>query len=188
MSSPLAVIRSRTRPLHAQLESSFDLTASLTSIETYRDLLERYLSIYKPFEAELANQPATTLALISWPERSRVAQLERDLAALGGKPEGMPAPALPKLDDLSSLLGALYVVEGSSLGGQIIYRQIQQQLGLDAGSGVAFFYGDGDATGSSWKRFTAILEANITDPNRAADAAEAMFHAFEQALNSQKIA
>ena len=188
MQSPLAVIRTRTRPLHAQLESSFDLTASLASIPTYRDLLTRYLSIYKPFEAVLADEPVETLELISWPQRSRVSQLERDLAALGGQTEVIPVTALPKLDDLSSLLGALYVVEGSSLGGQIIYRQIQQQLHLDATSGAAFFYGDGDNTGSSWKRFTAILEENITEPERAADAAEAMFLAFEQALSSPKAA
>jgi len=188
MQSPLAVIRSRTRPLHAQLESSFDLSASLASIPVYRDLLARYLSIYKPFEAVLAEESVETLALISWPQRSRVAQLERDLAALGGQAAVIPAPRLPKLDDLSSLLGALYVVEGSSLGGQIIYRQIQQQLHLNATSGAAFFYGDGDGTGSSWKRFTSILEENITEPERAADAAEAMFLAFGQALSSPKAA
>jgi heme oxygenase len=184
--SPLEVIRQRTRPLHARLDASIDLSGALTSRESYSRLLLRYLSVYIPFEQAVATHSKETLNLINWPRRSKIPLLQRDLRALGSVEDPPPSPSLPSLDNQDALLGALYVVEGSALGGQIIYRQIEQKLHLTPASGAAFFFGDGDQTGSLWKQFTAFLDHHITRPKRAADAAAAMFHAFEQALASPK--
>ncbi len=132
----------------------------------------------------LKQQGASIFDRVSQAYESKVTLLERDLRALGidaGTIPG-PAPALPDLHNLSSILGALYVVEGSALGGQLIYRQIQQTLHLDCDSGAAFFYGSGPQTGAVWKRFTAVLDQHAVQADLAVTAAIAMFHAFQQGL------
>jgi len=66
--------------------------------------------------------------------------------------------ALPALATEAEGLGCLYVVEGSTLGGQVITRQLLKSLGLTAENGVAFFNGYGAETGLRWKAFGAWLE------------------------------
>ena len=81
--SPLEFLRKETAKLHAQLEASLDLKTSLGSVSTYRSLLYRYLSVYRPFEEALLSGIALLLDATSWRYHSKVALLERDLLALG---------------------------------------------------------------------------------------------------------
>ena len=116
---PLEFLRRHTGKLHAQLEASVDLNTSLGSVSTYGSLLCRYLSVYRPFEEALLSGMADLLNTTSWRYDSKVTLLERDLLALGADLRTNQLtrwPILPKLDNPDSVLGALYVVEGSSLG------------------------------------------------------------------------
>ena len=54
-------------------------------------------------------------------------------------------------------LGILYVVEGSSLGGRFILKNLETIPGLDNGKGVSYFTGYGNKTGSQWKNFLNFL-------------------------------
>jgi heme oxygenase len=45
---------------------------------------------------------------------------------------------LPVINSLGRLVGALYVLEGSTLGGQLISRQLNQHLGLTLNTGARF--------------------------------------------------
>jgi len=56
-------------------------------------------------------------------------------------------------------LGILYVVEGSSLGGRFILKNLEKIPGLDQGYGVSYFTGYGNKTGSYWKTFLNQLTA-----------------------------
>ena len=180
----MQIIRSRTRELHTRLEATVELESSLSSLSTYCALLHRYLHLYRPFEASLARQSGKSQELISTLYRSKVPLLEADLRALHCASEQVlfDPPALPCVEDNDSLLGVLYVTEGSALGGQFIYRELQRLLNLDADSGAGFFYGDGPATGARWKQFTSVLNEQVIDAERAADAACAMFQVFEAGL------
>lgn len=55
------------------------------------------------------------------------------------------------------MLGCLYVIEGATLGGRVITRHLQNQLGTTPDSGGAFFDGYGAETGSRWKAFCTML-------------------------------
>ena len=119
----------------------------------------------------------------------KVELLERDLLILQGDAPiaDLPLPAaLPKMETLNALLGALYVIEGSSLGGQVIYREVQKKLSLDSATGAAFFFGDGVQTFPLWKQFTAVLNRRVSEPEEATAAAREIFEAFERALRSTK--
>ena len=49
------------------------------------------------------------------------------------------ADDLPDLQGVQEALGCLYVVEGSTLGGQVIARHLRQTLGVDPRCGGSFF-------------------------------------------------
>ena len=92
-------------------------------------------------------------------ERSRSALILDDLATLGWSSrevESIPlCSELPETASLDQALGCLYVLEGSTLGGSIICRAVQQRLGPSPGR--SFFAGYGDRTGTMWNAFCDVL-------------------------------
>ena len=57
----------------------------------------------------------------------------------------------------------MYVMEGSTLGGQVITRQLAQ-AGI---AGRSYFTGYAEQTGPMWKRFCQLLTEEATDTNQA---------------------
>ena len=100
---------------------------------------------------------------LDFSERRKVGRLEEDLAALGlGAEEQARIPRcleLPELDSIPRVLGCLYVVEGATLGGQVISRHLLANLGITPESGGAFFAGYGAETGPRWKAFGEAITA-----------------------------
>ena len=56
------------------------------------------------------------------------------------------------------MLGALYVAEGSSLGGQVIQRTLLSNENLHDIDKTLFYKGYAEQTGPMWKQFMAYLE------------------------------
>jgi heme oxygenase (biliverdin-IX-beta and delta-forming) len=112
--------------------------------------------------------------------RQRTPMLERDLAWFGASHPSHRRPLLPEMNDNASLLGAMYVMEGSTLGGQYIARHVERVLGLTDGNGDAYFRGYEQQTGSMWKESCEMLRTAIPDCDAAIaiDSAKAMFAAF----------
>lgn len=113
--------------------------------------------------------------------RKRRHLLDVDLATFGHVPTKERAK-LPPLDNVYFMLGAMYVMEGSTLGGQIISRHIEKCLDLTSGTGDAFFVGHGNQTGRMWKEFCGVLETRV--PESCGDSvilgAKAMFACFRE--------
>lgn len=109
-----------------------------------------------------------------WPERKRVPMLAADLAALDA---ALPAPApVPLADDPAAIAGALYVIEGSRLGGRFLARQV--------GEGLPRAYLDPGQRPPSWPGLLAQFERVLYDPvtfAAATGAALAVFDRFEAA-------
>ena len=57
-----------------------------------------------------------------------------------------------------SALGAIYVLEGSTLGGKIIKDLIWKQLGISSNLGFAFFNGYGSDTVTMWQTFKLAID------------------------------
>ena len=117
----------------------------------------------------------------------RVAWLQADLVALGAtalRPQPPWTP--PRLSSRAELVGALYVIEGSTLGGQVIARRIEASLGLTATSGARFFNGWGAETETRWQRFWDFAGtkcANETGMALATATATALFDALLRGLD-----
>lgn len=107
--------------------------------------------------------------------------LEADLAWFGVSPILGERPAMPRLDTTGRLLGAMYVLEGSALGGLVIARHLERVLALNPGQGNAYFRGFGERTGAIWIEFCEVLQRSVAEEETetAALAAREMFLVFE---------
>ena len=91
---------------------------------------------------------------------------------------------------LAACLGALYVLEGATLGGQVLRREMATRLALDSDNGASFLNVYGAETGRRWKEFLDYLGSLSLDmpaKQRAVMAARSTFSGFEQWLDSQEV-
>lgn len=91
--------------------------------------------------------------------RNKTHLIEADLDYLGLEAKSTEKPFSAGLDNVSEAfaLGAFYVVEGSSLGGRVILKNINKALGHNEEKGATYFAGYGTLTGPRWKQFTELL-------------------------------
>lgn len=163
----LKLLKEATAPLHGALESKLPLLDARMSPHTYRQFLHRFLGYYEPLEARLLAFPYWSALDFDYAGRHKTPRLLQDLQALGETPDAIQGLArcrdLPSLATPGQLLGCLYVIEGATLGGQVITRHLQANLGLTPSSGASFFDGYGAQTGRQWKAFGAMLKASATE-------------------------
>lgn len=132
----------------------------MKSIDDYRTFLARLYGFHAVWEPKAE-------ALIADPRffapRRKLHRLTRDLRALGLSPRELEA--LPLCDELMAMeskadaFGAMYVMEGSTLGGMIIARHIDRKLGPPAASACSYLRCYGANLGRMWKAFGSHLLA-----------------------------
>jgi heme oxygenase len=76
-------------------------------------------------------------------------------------------------------LGILYVIEGATLGGRYILKNITTIQGLDKGKGISYFNGYGEKTGNYWKSFLIFLEEYEQSYNCGNTIIEGAIYAFD---------
>ena len=100
----------------------------------------------------------------------------------------MACPDVPRLETVARGLGALYVIEGSTLGGQIILRALQPHLGISSDNGGRFYASYGTQISAMWRSYISALE-NAGRSLRLANDIELgaleTFDAFERWFSSQ---
>jgi heme oxygenase len=174
-------LRAATNEVHERLHGhdGFAAAASGTiSTEDYRDLLARLYGFHAAFDDAMERAPSDLARDIELPARARDVLLALDLLGLGVEAEmlsRLPRPTLAPLSGEGEHLGALYVVEGSTMGGVIIARALG-----GFGENRRFYLGHGADHGRLWRVFLARLD---TLEGEAADAAERaaaqVFSAFD---------
>ncbi|MBA2931640.1 biliverdin-producing heme oxygenase [Pseudomonas sp. CCUG 57209] len=191
--SLLEALRTGTALLHVALEKRLPFFGEYLDTDWFRRLLQAYYGFYGPMEAalydcELIPDGYDTELRVKTPT------LLSDLLALGLNDmaiNDLPrCTQLPLLDTPAACLGALYVLEGATLGGQVLRREMAQRLDLDADNGGAFLNVYGPETGRRWKDFLDYLGHQPLDApakQHAVDAARSTFRCFEQWLDSQEV-
>lgn len=180
-------IKQDTAGAHRRVERVFRILDARLTLATYAGWLERLLGLYLPLEAQI--DPWGERLAIDWPARRKTPLLRRDLLTLGVPPERIDSlpvcGGLPVLADSPAVLGALYVLEGSTLGGPFIARHPAATLDLQAGNGAAFFVPYGSQWLTRWQAFRERLAAATATPEvqqRMIESARATFTAFERWL------
>jgi len=142
-------LRRETRAEHEAIEATLGLDRDPT-LERYREILERFYGFYLPLERELVP--------LGFSERLKTPLLRADLEALGIDPSTVALCAdIPRPRTQPERFGVCYVLEGATLGGQIIARRLQSSLQIMPHRGGRFFHGYGERTREMWQAFRNAL-------------------------------
>jgi heme oxygenase len=170
----LKCLKAATSTRHAALERRLPLLDANLSLATYRHFVQRLFGFYDPLEARLLALPWWDAVGVDYAQRHKTPRLRHDLQVLGDTEASIAAlprcDCLPTLSNQAQLWGCLYVIEGATLGGQIIIKNLNARLGLTATSGASFFDGYGAHTGSRWKAFCAAVPGQGGDAPGGRDA------------------
>jgi len=176
----LQALRLETRPAHDQLEQNTfnqQLTAGTITEAATVHFLAKMHGFLAPYEARLKAQNLGPEWEIDTRQRAHLIleDLQQPAAALP------TCPAMPPLATWPQLLGTMYVVEGSTLGGQVIARQLAKaDIPLRS-----YFSGYAERTGPLWKAFCQLLDREATPENQAeiVDSASLTFQKLDAWLN-----
>jgi len=189
----LEKLRANTKETHQLLEQSmFPFIESVKDIDSYTLLLHLFYGYYKPLQDQIEQHIDLTI-LPSYEASRKVEWIVEDLKTLGQNINDIPVYALPfVIDSHAAAMGALYVTEGSTLGGKVICKTIATNLGKDDMEGLTFFNGYGGQTGSHWKAFLSVLESYSDTKDEAsivgtANQVFAGFTAWLKAFEPQKL-
>jgi heme oxygenase len=172
----LAYVREATRQAHLKIEGSLGLMGDTLTLRDYAGVLSRLYSFWRVWEPQMASllEDEDFLA-----PRRRRHLLAEDLAALGMTKhtiEALPRCPLTGLHTEMHALGSLYVMEGSSLGGRPIRRNVERCLGEAVRGSCSYFLGYGVQTGAMWQSFLVRLgQAPTISKYSIADGALATF-------------
>jgi heme oxygenase len=161
----LSRVRQECRAQHQRLEALLPFHESLT-LADYRKVLILFWGLFLPMEEAL--RKAEVPPSLDLCQRQRAPLLARDLAAMGMPAEALTrlprCPDIPPVNTTARALGCMYVLEGSTLGGQFIAKLARQRLGLTETSGCAFFFSHGEEVGRMWQSFCATVREHVLAP------------------------
>lgn len=171
----LTSLRAGTRDAHTRVEDTVDVLRAGRCPATYAGVLQAFRSVYAPLERALERSPLTVAVVPDIAERRKTGWLDADLAALG-------APILPDLDvapltTVEHVAGACYVLEGATLGGAVVARELPDVP-------HRFFTSYGSRRGAMWAGFRGHLRAldeRGVDRDEAVAAARRTFALFQRA-------
>jgi heme oxygenase len=130
----------------------------------------RYYALHATAERAMLSHLAAlapgSRAALNLASRARAPAIAAALCQLG-LPAATPVATLA-IASTAAALGALYVLEGSSLGGRLILRDLRGR-GADT-TGLAFLDPYGDQTGAHWRALIAVLEHELATEAARAEA------------------
>lgn len=109
--------------------------------------------------------------------------MRADLLALSAAAPDVDQPGVASavplaLPTASHLVGALYTVEGSTLGGQVLLPMLATKLGVCATRGASSFVPYGPQTMAKWRHFRAFLDRWPGPDEAVIDGANACFACY----------
>ena len=144
-------------------QSQKDIQVNLENQNDYETLSAKFTAALQ--HAQAGDQPILTRIEVSTGHglgkpTALVAAEWADLLAFGVEPSGLPlCLERPRPRTRAEAFGVLYVVEGATLGGQVLSRHLEETLGLGSANGARFFHGYGSRTGAMWQAFRKALLA-----------------------------
>ncbi|WP_145317928.1 biliverdin-producing heme oxygenase [Paenibacillus xylanexedens] len=189
-------LKRETAHYHRQVEQNPYAKAIMNqtvTIEEYRTYLEKFYGFLKPLEDQAVQQPFWGNTGLDIEIRGKAGLLEKDLHNLGASEEDIrQLPLCEELPDISTparLFGYLYVIEGSTNGGQIMTKRLSQFLPIDADRGLEYFNAYGTETRTRWSEFMGLLQQSITTPedqDNMVHSASETFRLLDQWINTDK--
>ncbi|RVT98396.1 heme oxygenase [Mucilaginibacter limnophilus] len=183
-----ATIKQHTQEAHAGLEKI--VVQKLKNIRDdadYAALLQYFYAYFAALEDAIAPY-ITGEVLVDYVKRRKSGRLLADIEELGADLNKHPDVTVPEINNAKQAMGALYVMEGSVLGGTIIVQMLAK-AGIT--KGISFFSGYGADNGVMWKQFTTALNQVAITPDEeqeVIDSATATFVNFKQVFVAEATA
>jgi len=187
--SLLEALKKATRPMHDATEAvafAKEMKDGTLSLANYQHLLNSNFYIHQSLETafntllnKLSNNPLKDFV----DNKSLWLEKDMDLINIQSKRSIFTSIIPPSYDDLASLIGGLYVVEGSMLGGRFIVKLLQKNPSLKTIPSFHFYSGYGASTGQRWSVFQDLAIRTLSSPQEfevAIEKAKATFVFFQQ--------
>ena len=175
----LELIRAQTRSSHQSLEKL--LIPKLKATKT-RDGYARLLAIFYGYFSPLEEQIQTHLSVDTLPDlyqRRKAAAILEDYKKISADRTDIAiCNDLPEIKNEGEALAAMYVLEGSTLGGKVIAQMLSTNLGIAEDEGIRFFNGYRNETKVMWDRFTEVLDHYPTVDNSGESLAQTADETF----------
>ena len=148
-------LKESTHPSHQALEKK--MVSMIKKIQTRQDYV-KFLKLMYGYYAALEKRVQEYVSDIEIGKRRKAERLLQDINYFeASAADHDTCNELPPIRSHAEALGAMYVMEGSTMGGKIIARMIEGQAGINGPSGFSFFNGYGDETGKMWEEFKVFL-------------------------------
>jgi len=178
----LAALRSATHSRHEELDSGLPIGAPDASLSDYAAHLSMLRAWLAPLQAWLRTFDDGPQCDAQFDQAGRLALIEQDLAEQGMPPAssgaagvtGWPLDASP-----AWRWGVCYVIEGSQLGGAVLYQRLHERL---APHPLRYLKGADTGPGPRWRAFMQALRAQVRSPQEILEASAGACAAFDSIL------
>ncbi|SHJ11697.1 biliverdin-producing heme oxygenase [Aquimarina spongiae] len=166
--SILQVLKQETSLLHKTAEeknlAKYIIENSIT-LEQYIALIKQNYTLYKTLEDQLiCNKELLPEPYQKFVSNKKSEALKKDLSNLNVFWEDTKSLAISFSDSFASVIGIMYVIEGSMLGGQVIKHHIQKCQSLQGIPEQFFFGDDSKAVRLRWNQFCdTLLKSSFTE-------------------------
>ncbi|WP_051197540.1 biliverdin-producing heme oxygenase [Flavobacterium soli] len=174
-------LKNKTSVSHKNLESlpiSRSIVDPKITIEQYGLYLSLMYDVVKNLEDTI--YPIVSNAIPDLEERKKSHLLLNDLKStpIEKTTHHFPFEDAIKIS-MPFAMGMVYVVEGSTLGGRFILKNVQEAFDFNEDKGASYFAGYGNKTGSSWKKFLNSLTEFEAKTNSEEEIIAGATYAFE---------
>ena len=149
------LIKKATKKEHQYLEKK--VVQRLKAIDTKEDYAELLRYFYNYFN-RLEEVAIPFINEKVWPgyrQRRSSEFLKKDIMQLREIPYQLTDVRVPRINNTLEALGALYVMEGSIMGGVIIVKMLAKKR---ITRGISFFSGYGEDTHTMWRNFQKVMD------------------------------
>ena len=153
-----ALLKLSTAPIHRRLEEVNFLSGPNPSYEDYVKFITATYQILVPLEKKL-NTIFLENPEIHFQMKNKSPLLLSDLNSCGVSLSQLSFSSfLPEVSSVAQAFGALYVIEGSALGGQFLTKKLTSLYGSRLENSLSYLRGEGLKTFPLWKEFLGKLE------------------------------
>lgn len=147
-------LKDSTQASHQALEKK--MVSIIKKIRTRQDYVN-FLKLMYGYYSALERRVQEYVSEMEIGKRRKAERLLDDISYFESTATPDLCKELPPISSHAEALGAMYVMEGSTMGGKIIARMIEGQAGINGPSGFSFFNGYGEETGKMWEEFKLFL-------------------------------
>jgi heme oxygenase len=177
---PLAALRQATGAQHDTLDQGLPLSRPDATLADYLDhlrMLAQWLAPIQAWQRDYRDGPQGPAAP---PALDRLATIAADLdGAPTATPDASAAGRWPDHASAAYRWGVAYVVEGSQLGGAVLYKRLAAQL---APHPLRYLQSGQDGPGPRWRAFISALKAEVRSDAEIAQACAGAQAAFARIL------